>query len=374
MPSADQAFDAVFSSLTTVPPQSQSPLSLWSKLGQTWPAQLAKDVAGGLGMFGQAAAGQMPVTAGLRREHLTDVPGSEQPVDPYVKGMADVAGMVTGGSYAAPAMKDAAGMGIKAYHGSPHDFDKFDISKIGTGEGAQAYGHGLYFAENPKVAREYEGMLAKNGYDPAVIARDALIAGDRDSAVKSLTGLARANEHIDPIYAGSVQKALELVQSGNPLPLPAKGRMYEVDINAKPEQFLDWDKPIRDQPVLDAVRNQVPDFLRKNFDYNAERGVSGSNAYHNFYDPNKGGLAGATQSLRQAGIPGIKYLDQGSRASGDGSRNYVVFDDKLVNILRKYGLAGASLLPAMGAGSDRAEAKPDFGAKMESELQSILAP
>ena len=42
--------------------------------------------------------------------------------------------------------------GIKAYHGSPHDFDKFDLSKIGTGEGAQAYGHGLYFAESPKVA------------------------------------------------------------------------------------------------------------------------------------------------------------------------------------------------------------------------------
>ena len=38
--------------------------------------------------------------------------------------------------------------GIRAYHGSPHDFDKFDLSKIGTGEGAQAYGHGLYFAEN----------------------------------------------------------------------------------------------------------------------------------------------------------------------------------------------------------------------------------
>src|SRR5258706_8248564 len=33
---------------------------------------------------------------------------------------------------------------ITAYHGSPHDFDRFDLSRIGTGEGAQAYGHGLY--------------------------------------------------------------------------------------------------------------------------------------------------------------------------------------------------------------------------------------
>src|SRR6478752_1118967 len=43
-------------------------------------------------------------------------------------------------------------MGIKAYHSSPHDFDKFDLKKIGTGEGAQVYGHGLYFAENPAVS------------------------------------------------------------------------------------------------------------------------------------------------------------------------------------------------------------------------------
>jgi ADP-Ribosyltransferase in polyvalent proteins len=49
---------------------------------------------------------------------------------------------------------------IKAYHGSPHDFERFDLSKIGTGEGAQAYGHGLYFAENPKVAEEYRRALA----------------------------------------------------------------------------------------------------------------------------------------------------------------------------------------------------------------------
>ena len=43
--------------------------------------------------------------------------------------------------------------GAIVWHGSPHKFDKFDSSKIGTGEGAQAYGHGLYFAEAPDVAR-----------------------------------------------------------------------------------------------------------------------------------------------------------------------------------------------------------------------------
>ena len=49
--------------------------------------------------------------------------------------------------------------GISAYHGSPYDFEKFDLTKIGTGEGAQAYGHGLYFAENPAVAEDYRKQL-----------------------------------------------------------------------------------------------------------------------------------------------------------------------------------------------------------------------
>ena len=56
------------------------------------------------------------------------------------------------GSGTADAKAAATLQGIRAYHSSPHDFDKFDLSKIGTGEGAQVYGHGLYFAENPAVS------------------------------------------------------------------------------------------------------------------------------------------------------------------------------------------------------------------------------
>src|SRR5262245_8120346 len=51
-----------------------------------------------------------------------------------------------------PGLGSGVGKGIRAYHGSPYDFERFDLGKIGTGEGAQAYGHGLYFAENPATA------------------------------------------------------------------------------------------------------------------------------------------------------------------------------------------------------------------------------
>jgi hypothetical protein len=59
---------------------------------------------------------------------------------------------------------DAGMLGtIKAYHGSPHNFERFDLSKIGTGEGAQVYGHGLYFAENPETAEAYKQSLSRAG-------------------------------------------------------------------------------------------------------------------------------------------------------------------------------------------------------------------
>ena len=48
-----------------------------------------------------------------------------------------------------------------AWHGSPHDFDKFDLGAIGTGEGNQAHGWGLYFAKKKSVSRNYQKELAK---------------------------------------------------------------------------------------------------------------------------------------------------------------------------------------------------------------------
>ena len=62
--------------------------------------------------------------------------------------------------------------------------------------------------------------------------------------------------------------------------------------------------------------------------------------------------------LNDQGIPGIKYLDQGSRGSGAGTSNYVVFNDKLIDILRKYGLAGLTA----GAGATAAGQQMDNSA------------
>lgn len=251
--------------------------------------------------------------------------------------------------------------GITAYHGSPHDFDRFSLDKIGTGEGAQVYGHGLYFAENEGVAKAYRDALsAKVDNDAAMIGRaDELsfrhsLNNDEQKLVRSMIYDKADAGEIDPIssyldfYLSSAPsnvrpgKVREVIDQ-----IDAPGRMYQVRINADPDSFLDWDKPLSQQS--EKVRNALLPMLRK--DHQAyPHAVTGQDAYRsiqgadpsNFMDQNA-----VPPKLREAGIPGIRYLDGNSRSAGAGSSNYVVFDDSLIDILNKYGLAGG----AIGAGA-----------------------
>ena len=74
--------------------------------------------------------------------------------------------------------------GAIVWHGSPHKFDKFDSSKIGTGEGAQAYGHGLYFAESPEVAGQYAANVKDMGAIRDVNAELSRLSKVMDSDLK----------------------------------------------------------------------------------------------------------------------------------------------------------------------------------------------
>ena len=56
-----------------------------------------------------------------------------------------------------------------AYHGTPHIFDKFNLKAIGTGEGAQAHGWGLYFAKNKAIAARYREYLTSKNTTPRLL-------------------------------------------------------------------------------------------------------------------------------------------------------------------------------------------------------------
>jgi hypothetical protein len=300
-------------------------------------------------------------------------PGREDAVTRMLGAPADWSGVATRGrdDTSMSPMNMAMGLiggpslrGIRAYHGSPHKFDKFSMDRIGTGEGAQAYGHGLYFAENEGVARSYRDALANPALlDPHTKAAQALQNyGSRDEAIRNLkqiVGLSNPHPQTD-----ATRKAIELLEGGVALKPQHPGHMYEVNLRANPEQFLDWDRPL---PTYSPVASRVHDASRAILDRPGgfggprndakdtlialDRGhLTGQGAYHALARgqsklgnlPNPGA---ANQALLAEGIPGIKYLDQGSRSAGQGSSNYVVFDDSIIDILKRYGIMGGAVSP-----------------------------
>lgn len=285
--------------------------------------------------------------------------------------VASKTGGLIGGAYKQAVAKAEAAAGkaaekvaekaapIIAYHGSPYQFDKFDAAKIGTGEGAQAYGHGLYFAENEKVAKEYRDQLSGykvDGRDPndgEAYAIQGLNAAGGDPA--RAIALHREAERAYPGWSHDEGlKTLQQWEASGVPQITVPGSMYQVGINAHPDHFLDWDKPLSEQPAhVRAVLGDSP---------NETAGGKLARAYRNpLYAGDIVGKDTATAQelsshLGANGIPGIKYLDQGSRTAGDGTRNFVVFDPKNIDVLKRYGigatvLGGAGVAAASGAGS-----------------------
>ena len=221
-----------------------------------------------------------------------------------------------------------APLGITAYHGSPHLFDKFDSAKIGTGEGAQAYGHGLYLAENPGVAKSYMS---------ATVPQQA-------NSIRAIQAQVKLNNIInDPMSSPEIiSKAKnDLVRVAQFLENhQAKPMLYKTDIPEEAvSRFLDWDKPLSQQSkeVIKALEASDHPMVQ----YWA--GKSKENPAYNGADlmmrlgGEKSSPAAASELLKAQGIPGIRYLDGGSRSAGQGSSNFVAFDPEMIRILERNG-------------------------------------
>ena len=383
---------------------------------------LSKSADGTFWMASPQANWDNIVTTGKGFEHQFEISPSAKlatwdDIDRYSVGelqnmgydgvrMDDGAGDVTYQIWNTDALKrlePSAPQGILAYHGSPHTFDRFSLDAIGTGEGAQVYGHGLYFAEAEPVAKAYRDQLSKGNTSAARRALEAA-GGDVDRAIQDVESkLSRLDERAALGDFGGDERrfaAQRQIQSDKIQQLRGfketgefdAGRMYEVNIKANPEDFLDWDKPLSEQPNIlsrlglsgrteDEINTEATRLMEEG---NAKAGRAGGwmgdpeisariNALNDeinnlapsvsgesFYrSGGQGGVADLmsqlgsgspqmrSQELLKAGIPGIKYLDAMSRGAGEGSRNYVVFDEKLIDIVKRYGIAGAATMLGM---------------------------
>jgi hypothetical protein len=309
---------------------------------------------------------------------------------------------------------------IRAYHGSPHRFDRFDISRIGTGEGVAAYGRGLYFAGSEDVARHYRDTLAPPlvSLDGEAISNptgnwsDALadlwkqgrITPAQKEALSYVTAAPSLDHAIGNLRAQGAQawrgpsaarewaaRADTLEAMRDRVALTPQGHMYEVDLRVDPARLLDWDRPLPEQPGGAAVERILRDVvprraLRENPGalWSLEQAMSAITGHGKYFDPTPPGgepsnvLRGhASERFRDAGIPGLRYLDGNSRGAGEGTSNFVMFSDEPVEIVRRYaqgGLAGSDAQPQGGMNNNipgpADELASNLGAAQRGALQA----
>ncbi len=276
-----------------------------------------------------------------------------------------------------------------AFHGTPHRFDRFSLDAIGTGEGNQAHGWGLYFAKDREASEKYKNGLGvnitldgKSFYDGVrgrlesstgnKFADDTLLAfnGNIDEAIAEL------QDDVDYGMPEAVD-ALEVLQgikADGRLKVEERGQLFEVDIPEN-DVLLDEQKTLEEQPekVQSALRaltqehgltleSQYPSiettesgktfwikhpggwepagaprfrsrakaeqWLRDNPD--AFVVIQDGKRIYNELATRLGSDRAASLALNDLGVKGVTY-----DGAQDG-RCFVVFDDKAINILQTY--------------------------------------
>jgi hypothetical protein len=248
--------------------------------------------------------------------------------------------------------------GITAYHGSPYLFRQFDPAKVGAGEGAQAYGVGAgYTAEARPVAQRYAEILAnrdttnQNRLNPHANAKRLVdLAGDPKYAADDVRFAIESNP--DNPQKELLSKTLDYIESGKYAePLQTSGYLYKGDI---PDEilpkFLDWDKPLHEQsPEVKKALSSLVHFENRAGDKpwtfkdtiesleaaphlrsETNMNPTGAQIYNmlgsSMMTGNKApGQLEVTNKLNEAGIRGIRYLDEKSREKGKGTSNFIPF-------------------------------------------------
>lgn len=290
---------------------------------------------GGLADYAQGLSTRQPASVGGSLMAALDTPGPGT----FLKG----------GKVGMEALGGLLGM-VKAYHGSPHKFEKFALDKIGSGEGAQAYGHGLYFAENPQVADIYRQTLADAKgarlYDgkpsrevltdtqQAAITRVEAImknGGSLDDAKKYAQRYFYELAERFPEKKSQYQQIISDIENVDMGKVSYdEGKLYNVELDVNKDDLLDWDKPLSEQS--ESVRENVKAALSDDYAKIADLfdNMTGKDVYRMF---DAGGNGEKTSKwFNKHGIPGIKYLDSGSRSKG-GTHNIVMFDDSKIKIV-----------------------------------------
>ena len=280
-----------------------------------------------------------------------------------------------------------------AWHGSPHDFDTFDLGAIGTGEGNQAHGWGLYFAKDKKVSDLYRrelslihdvdkgtlfkvdvpdtktmideqqslNILSKETKQSLNAAINALPEQEKEVFINEYTNSPLFNHYakkeIDELGSKFNQLDTEYnLLKDKYLDKYIEGELNTITqrtINRLAEKYNIDLKALKENPdSIKDVKNQLDTMWFNAFteygmaskkyreiywgkykeDFSTLLNDSGINGREFYLALSKalGGAKKASEHLNEYGVKGITYVGE-----QDG-RCYVVFDDKAIKVIEKY--------------------------------------
>ena len=285
---------------------------------------------------------------------------------------------------------------ISALHASPYSFRKFSTDFMGKGEGAQAYGWGLYFAESEKVNRDYMNQFAQDkatwkfgdvetsdmevmhqALVDRLLPKDALpevkedasdmiwtVLGDLSDArgdeekVEAIKKELREDIQHSMEYGRTYHQTLEkmvqlhgvyrsLIDLLDEIEVrPGMPSNYRVELNVDDSELMGWDYV--DETVLALLQDSPVEEVRYALE-RAERraddrgeNVSGKDVYQELFDAFWDGEDGTRQeaqkaasvSLLSSDIKGIRYADGYTRGKAEEEQtyNYVIFNEKYIKI------------------------------------------
>ena len=279
-----------------------------------------------------------------------------------------------------------------AYHGTPHDFETFSLDKIGTGEGAQVYGWGLYFAGKKSIAEWYRKTLSSKGktrqlrtpdgslvpeFDFSAIGKWAKQKGHGDDMVGALAAEMGNGFTIEQIRDDAREQARKypntdhademtsmadmidgMIKDGwRTVEEKSRGRLYHVDLAPADEEYLDLDAPLAQQSekvkeALAKIPQRVWDAIEEMMD---NRGMAIMEPNDDTYTGNELRQAltrfasedalfddpkdpmgdnpamHVSNFLRHLGIPGNRYHDASSRTNANIKQSLI--NSKQVGII-----------------------------------------
>ena len=264
---------------------------------------------------------------------------------------------------------------LRAFHGSPYDFDKFDASHIGTGAGGQAYGKGTNLSKSESIAEGYRNSASALHRSPEEDAlelwrRETEKLGDPQRGV--LAAMDRAEKHMKEAEGNSPTAAQrwddilgKLYNIDYRQPLPKRsGTLYEVEVAHPKKSLLNYDHPFS-TPTGAAAAGVLRDFdpvaMPSSTLQDIKAGVyQGDGGYLDHAARNLRHFARASyggEALSGAGIPGHHYQQSlqngpvGALAAAKKTTNYLMYpgNEDAIRIIRKYAVPGLVTAAAGGA-------------------------